>query len=62
VRHSIQEAVLPFISTDFANDEDGVDDQAGDNHTEKDNAQNKRHDLPPMEHDPGDIKEDRESN
>src|SRR5450755_21805 len=48
----IQEAVLLFIAADFAHQKNRVEDDSGDDEAEENYAQDKRHDLAPIENDP----------
>ena len=58
----IEEAVLLLISPDLADEEDSVYDQPCDQHTEENDAEHERNNLPPMENDPTDIEYDRQGN
>jgi hypothetical protein len=59
VGNSVEEAVLLFVAAHLSNQEDGVQDYAGNDETEKQHAQDKRHDLAPVEDDPTDIEHQR---
>src|SRR5208282_6799102 len=62
MRDGIEEAVLLLISPDLADQKDRVDDQARDKHTEKNDAEDERNNLPPVKDDPADIEDDRQGN
>src|ERR1700743_3119966 len=60
VGDGVEEAVLAFVALDFADDEDGVDDEAGDYGGEEDDAEDQRDDGAGVVDDPADVEEDRD--
>ena len=62
MRDGVEEAVLLLISPDFADEKDRVDDEPGNEHTEEDDAEDERNDLPPVKDDPADVEDDRQGN
>ena len=60
MRDGIEEAVLLLISPDLADKKDCIDDQPCDEHTEKNDAEDERNNLPPVKDDPTDIEDDRQ--
>ena len=61
VRDRVQEAVLLLIAADFAHKKNGIQNHARDDHEEEDDAENQRHHLAPVEHDPGDVEKNGQS-
>ena len=55
VRDGVDEAVVLFVAADFADQEDGVEDQAGDDGDEENNAEEKQYAFAPVEDDPADV-------
>lgn len=60
VSDSVDEAVVLFVAPDFADQEDRVQDQSGDDEQEEDNAQYEQGDLPPMQDNPPDVERHRQ--
>ena len=58
----VEEAILLFISVDFANEENGVYDESRNDQSEKDDAEYEWDELSPVEDDPRDVKRHRQSN
>ena len=59
VRDGVEKAVLLLVAADFAHQEDGVQDDAGDDESEEQDAQDEGNDFAPVEHDPTDIEHQR---
>ena len=57
----IQEAVLALIAADFADDENSVYDQAGNDHAEENDTENQRDRATPMVHDPANVEKNGEA-
>ena len=55
VRDRVEEAVLLFGDAHFADQEHRVDDEAGDDQGEGDDAEHERRDAPPVDQDPADV-------
>ena len=62
MRDGVEKAVLLFVSVNFANQENGVDDDSGDDQGKEDDAEDERNDLAPVEDDPGDVQRDCQPN
>jgi hypothetical protein len=62
VGDGIEKTILLLISPNLADKEDGVDDKAGNQHTEENDAENERHNLAPVKNNPADIEDDRQGN
>jgi hypothetical protein len=62
VGDGIEKTVLLFIAPDFADKENGVDHQTGDQQSEKNDAENEGNNLTPVENDPTDVEHDRQGN
>ena len=58
----VEEAILLFISVDLANEENGVEDEARNDQSEKNDAEYQWNDLSPVEDDPRNVKRHRQSN
>ena len=56
----IDEAVVLLVAANFAHQEAGVHDQAGDHGSEENYAQEKQHAFAPVENDPADVQPDRQ--
>ena len=56
----VEESVLAFIAADFADDENGVHDEAGDDDAEENDAENERDDATPVVDDPAYVEKNRE--
>ena len=51
----VEEGVLTLVAADLADQEDGVEDDAGGEQAEEDETQDERGDAPLVEDDPGDV-------
>ena len=58
VGDGVEEGVLTLVAADLADQEDGVEDDAGDEQAEEDEADDKQGDAPLVEDDPGDVEGD----
>jgi hypothetical protein len=58
VGNGVEEGVLALVAAELADEEDGVEDDAGDEDTEEDEAEDKQGDTALGEEDPGDVEGD----
>ena len=56
VGDGVEEGVLALVAADFADEEDGVEDDAGGEQAEENEAQDEQSDAALVEDDPGDVK------
>lgn len=56
----IEEAVLLFVSPNFADQKDRVHDQTRDQQSEENNSEDERDNLPPVENNPANVQGDRQ--
>ena len=59
VGDGVEKAVLPFVTAHFADEKDGIEDDAGDEQREKGNSQHQRDKAAPVEDDPPELKRHR---
>ncbi len=59
VRDGVEERVLLVVAMQFAHEEHGVDDDAGDDQREREHAEHQRQQAPPVDVDPADVQGDR---
>ena len=60
VSDGVEERVLALVAADFANEEDGVDDDAGDEDREEQDAEQIHGEAAAVVVDPGDVEDDGE--
>jgi hypothetical protein len=58
----IEKCVVAFVPADFADDEDGIDDEAGDDDAKENNAEYQWNDAAPMIDNPTDIEKNGQGN
>ena len=62
MRDRVEKAVLLFVSVNFADQENRVDDDPRDDQGKENDAENEGNNLPPIEDHPRDIQRDRQPN
>jgi len=55
MRDGVDEAIVLLVPSDLTNNEDGIEDKAGDDQAEENDTEDKQRDLTPVEKDPADV-------
>ena len=58
MRNGVKEAVLLLVAADFAYQKNRVQHQPGNDDSKKDDPENQRHHLPPVQYNPADVEGD----
>jgi hypothetical protein len=59
VGDGVEEGVLALVAADFADQEDGVEDDSGDQQSEEDDAEDDKQEAALVDDDPGDVEGDK---